>query len=840
MKKRVSIPVIISIFLFTLSHAAPPDSYNKGIKALKTGNAKIALKFLTQAIESDPANYVIYSDRGVAHKKLGELDKAVSDYSKALEIKPDYVTALNNRGVAYTQLGDYEKALSDFQQALTYGNLQGKIHSNMATALAKSGKTQEALAEFELAASIDPLDGDAGLLMAELLENTGRKEEALKTYRKAFSVTSDQQLVNTLDKKMAALEKSMLKTTTEKQPAKVQTNIAALQPLPARNIVPAQPRPSSTKVEKSTNEVSANDPKSFEGIKSVVEAKATEKMLPASKEIIAQGLSFLENGEYQKALLRFEDVLQLERRAKNPLAVAACLMYIGQTHTKSGDYPKATAVLDEANNIFSKQKYAEGVMTVSILSALAKRSAGNPDAARTALTSVMKEAETKHWPEFAQSVKDLAENKPKPANIQIAKNKIAKADPVDLPDERPAVATDSSKPKKDKAPEKASSITLVQKDTSRTNQGNQEARLEVLPEVSVNKQSQAPEKSPQMETKVVTPEAKTVEKPVSGVRSLPGVKPDPIFTSPNSPRFGSVGNKPSVSMEAAKKSIFPQSASSPQKSAAKTEFPQQIASRDPLVAPEHLKPTIQSPKTETLREIKPVPPKLPMSEKEFQKKLAEELAELKRLKQSNDETKMISVLERLTEMFMERRDYDKALHGLAASLAFRQKTGTTTGIEKKLELSSDIKLKLDQPAGALEDLTRAIFLVEAGSGKNTAQGPRSKVKRITSELGLESTPILAAYNLLWQAKTAKDAQAETEAVYIIGNLLAKSTKPSEALPYFERSSASILKDKADLYEKLGQSHQANEAYTQALEAFKKFDYPKYLEMRKHEGPKSGT
>ena len=102
-------------------------------------------------------------------------------------------------------------------------------------------------------------------------------------------------------------------------------------------------------------------------------------------------------------------------------------------------------------------------------------------------------------------------------------------------------------------------------------------------------------------------------------------------------------------------------------------------------------------------------------------------------------------------------------------------------------------------------------------------------------MGLDASAVLRAFKELWQARKAGDVQAETHALLHLGTLYDKARKPAQALDYYERSSASMLADKARIYETLGWKEQAQQSYNQALEAFKKLDYSRYLRMMRDIG-----
>jgi regulator of sirC expression with transglutaminase-like and TPR domain len=108
----------------------------------------------------------------------------------------------------------------------------------------------------------------------------------------------------------------------------------------------------------------------------------------------------------------------------------------------------------------------------------------------------------------------------------------------------------------------------------------------------------------------------------------------------------------------------------------------------------------------------------------------DDLAELKKLKEINDEGHMIIVLERLADKYARQKEYRKALAGLTASLAFRQKLGMHKGEESVLRQSGLLKEQLGDKAGALEDLTRAMAQAVANGSSKT-----DKALFVRAELG---------------------------------------------------------------------------------------------------------
>ena len=66
----------------------------------------------------NPADAVVYYNRGSAYTEKGELDTAIQDYNKAIELNPEFPEAYYNRGSAYTEKGELDTAIQDFSTAI--------------------------------------------------------------------------------------------------------------------------------------------------------------------------------------------------------------------------------------------------------------------------------------------------------------------------------------------------------------------------------------------------------------------------------------------------------------------------------------------------------------------------------------------------------------------------------------------------------------------------------------------------------------------------------------------------------------------------------------------------
>lgn len=72
----------------------------------------------SQAIELDPENHVLYSNRSGAYASLRDYDKALADADKTTELKPDWAKGWGRKGTALHGQGDLVGAKDAFDEAL--------------------------------------------------------------------------------------------------------------------------------------------------------------------------------------------------------------------------------------------------------------------------------------------------------------------------------------------------------------------------------------------------------------------------------------------------------------------------------------------------------------------------------------------------------------------------------------------------------------------------------------------------------------------------------------------------------------------------------------------------
>ncbi|KAK6496874.1 Hsp90 cochaperone [Arthrobotrys musiformis] len=97
-----------------------------------------AIDFFTQAIELDPTNHVLFSNRSGSHASLKDFEEALKDATKCTEIKPDWSKGWSRKGAALHGTGDLIGAIDAYEEAL-------KLDANNATAKQGLNSVHEAI-----------------------------------------------------------------------------------------------------------------------------------------------------------------------------------------------------------------------------------------------------------------------------------------------------------------------------------------------------------------------------------------------------------------------------------------------------------------------------------------------------------------------------------------------------------------------------------------------------------------------------------------------------------------------------------------------------------------------
>ncbi|KAJ1882303.1 Hsp90 cochaperone, partial [Kickxella alabastrina] len=92
----------------------------QGNAAFAAGKHDEAIKLFTQAIELDPQNHVLYSNRSASLASLKKYEDALADAEKTVEIKPDWPKGYSRKGAALFGLQRMGEARETYEAGLKY------------------------------------------------------------------------------------------------------------------------------------------------------------------------------------------------------------------------------------------------------------------------------------------------------------------------------------------------------------------------------------------------------------------------------------------------------------------------------------------------------------------------------------------------------------------------------------------------------------------------------------------------------------------------------------------------------------------------------------------------
>jgi stress-induced-phosphoprotein 1 len=114
----------------------------------------------SQAIELDPKNHVLYSNRSGAYASLRKFDEALEDANKTTEIKPDWAKGWGRKGAALHGQGDLVGAKDAYDEALKLEPTNAQAKSGLeAVERAIQAEADEDGASFGGGTGSDPMGG---------------------------------------------------------------------------------------------------------------------------------------------------------------------------------------------------------------------------------------------------------------------------------------------------------------------------------------------------------------------------------------------------------------------------------------------------------------------------------------------------------------------------------------------------------------------------------------------------------------------------------------------------------------------------------------------------------
>ena len=111
-----------------------------------------------EAIQLDPNNAALRTNRGAAYGAKEDYDSAIRDHDEAIRLDPRNAFAYRNRGIAYDGKGDHDRAIEDLDRAIALDPTSASAHLNRAVAYKHKGDVERALQDYSEAIRLAPKD----------------------------------------------------------------------------------------------------------------------------------------------------------------------------------------------------------------------------------------------------------------------------------------------------------------------------------------------------------------------------------------------------------------------------------------------------------------------------------------------------------------------------------------------------------------------------------------------------------------------------------------------------------------------------------------------------------
>jgi tetratricopeptide (TPR) repeat protein len=222
-RSALSVWILITFVQLCVAQGpAPQTEVGRISEALRNRDFDKALTLSQAALKNQPADYRIWTLRGIAMAGTGNLDSALLAYQRALKISPNYLPALEGAAQSEFQLGhdaarplllrvlaqipedptsnemlavlEFRKgscadAVNNFEKAAMVIASQPRALSEYGWCLANVKRNEEAVRAFATALELDPEKRDIRYNLALAQKNAHHIDEAMSTLRPLIEAT---------------------------------------------------------------------------------------------------------------------------------------------------------------------------------------------------------------------------------------------------------------------------------------------------------------------------------------------------------------------------------------------------------------------------------------------------------------------------------------------------------------------------------------------------------------------------------------------------------------------------------------------------------------------------
>jgi tetratricopeptide (TPR) repeat protein/S1-C subfamily serine protease len=130
----------------------------------------------------------LYNNRGIAKSDLGDKKGAILDFDRAIELNPKNFEAYNNRGNAKFDLGDEKGAIFDYNQAIEINPKNANTYYGRGIAKSAYGNKEGAISDYNRAIEINPKFAEAYYNRGNAKNILGDKKGAISDYSRAIEI----------------------------------------------------------------------------------------------------------------------------------------------------------------------------------------------------------------------------------------------------------------------------------------------------------------------------------------------------------------------------------------------------------------------------------------------------------------------------------------------------------------------------------------------------------------------------------------------------------------------------------------------------------------------------
>ena len=160
------------------------ELFQKAVAAMKIQDSAKAVSFFNDLLESEPKDFVAWTELGTLYFKNNSLDNAEACYFKAIELKKDYFVALFNLGKLYVNRKQFDNAVLVLSNAVASSPESAEAHHFLGEAYLETKKGSLAVVQLNEAIRLAPFEmADLHLRLAALYDAAGMKPKAAAEYK---------------------------------------------------------------------------------------------------------------------------------------------------------------------------------------------------------------------------------------------------------------------------------------------------------------------------------------------------------------------------------------------------------------------------------------------------------------------------------------------------------------------------------------------------------------------------------------------------------------------------------------------------------------------------------